>query len=154
MIKRITDFFSNNISIDSKEPKVDIERHIQIATCALFVEMASIDEEFDPVEKERITGHFKDDFTLSDDEIKELFDLANQELSDRIDLWSFTNLINQHYTPEQKMKVIENVWEVIYADGKLSAHEDYLVHKLYKMLNLTHKQLIEAKIKVLRRFRK
>ncbi len=154
MIKRITDFFSNNISIDGKEPKADIERHIQIATCALLVEMASIDKEFDSVEKERIARYFKDDFNLSDDEIKELFDLANQELSNRIDLWSFTNLINQHYATEQKMKVIENVWDVIYADGKLSAHEDYLVHKLYKMLNLTHKQLIKAKIKVLRRFRK
>ena len=52
------------------------------------------------------------------------------------------------------MKVIENVWDVIYADGKLSAHEDYLVQKLYKMLNLTHKQLIEAKMKALERFKK
>jgi len=154
MLKRITDFFSNNISINIKEPGADTEHHVRIATCALLIEIASIDEEFDPVEKDRIADHFKDDFGLSEDKIKELFDLARYELSDRIDLWGFTNLINQHYTREQKMKVIENVWDVIYADGKLSAHEDYLVHKLYKMLNLTHKQLIEAKMKALERFKK
>ena len=77
--------------------------------------------------------------------------LARQELDTRIDLWGFTNLINQHYDNEQKMKVIEMIWEVVYADGKLSAHEDYLVHKLYKMLNLSHERMIEAKMKVLDR---
>ena len=88
---------------------------------------------------------------LTESEISQLFDLAKEQLNTRIDLWGFTNLINLNYSIEQKMKVIEMIWEVVYADGKLSAHEDYLAHKLYKMLSLTHSQMIEATLKVLKR---
>jgi uncharacterized tellurite resistance protein B-like protein len=42
------------------------------------------------------------------------------------------------------------VWEIAYTDGKLDKYEDYLVHKLAKLLHLTHKQLIEAKLRVIR----
>ncbi len=151
MLKKIADFFSNNISVKEDDQPIDVDHHIRVATCALFIEMASIDDEFDEVEKNRIASHFKDNFDLTDDEINQLFNLAKEELSSRVDLWGLTNLINQHYSPDQKLKVIEMIWEVIYADGELSAHEDYLVHNLYKMLNLQHNQMIEAKMKVLKR---
>lgn len=148
MLKHIKDFFKSNISIDEKKPKKDKSRNIQVATCALLIEMAGIDDEFDQAEKGRIIEIIKRNYNLTDQEIDRLMDLARQELDSRIDLWNFTNLINQNYTIQQKKKVIETIWEVVYADGRLSAHEDYLVHKLYKMLGLTHKQLIEAKMKV------
>jgi len=151
MLKKIADFFSNNISIETSFQPANIDHNIKLATCALLIEIASIDEEFDPVEKERIAGYFKDNYGLNENEINQLFDLAREQLDTRIDLWGFTNLINLNYSIEQKMKVIEMIWEVIYADGKLSAHEDYLIHKLYKMLNLQHSQMIEAKLKVLKR---
>ena len=144
----IKEFFKNNISIDEKKPEKDTHHNIQVATCALLIEMAGIDDEFDQSEKDRIIEIIKSGYNLTEQEIDQLMDLAKQELDSRIDLWSFTNLINQHYTAQQKMKVIETIWEIVYADGQLSAHEDYLVHKLYKMLGLTHKQLIEAKMKV------
>ena len=48
---------------------------------------------------------------------------------------------------EEKLRLIETIWKIAYTDGKLDKHEDYLVHKLAKLLRLTHKQLIEAKIK-------
>lgn len=148
MLMRIKEFFKSNISIDEKKPEKDTSHNIQVATCALLIEMARIDDEFDQSEKDRIIEIIKSGYNLTEQEIDQLMDLAKQELDSRIDLWSFTNLINQHYTAQQKMKVIETIWEIVYADGRLSAHEDYLVHKLYKMLGLTHKQLIEAKMKV------
>lgn len=149
MLSKIRNFFSDKISLEQAGEPVDVDHHIKVATCALMVEMASIDEEFDQAEKDRITTLFKKEFGLTDDEIQGLFKLARQELNNRIDLWGFTNLINQHYNNEQKMKVIEMIWEVVYADGELSAHEDYLVHKFYKMLNLSHGQMIDAKMRVL-----
>lgn len=139
------------MSAETSRPPADIDHNIKVATCALLSEMAAIDNEFDSVEKERIIGYFKNNFNLTENEISQLFDLAREQLDTRIDLWGFTNLINLNYSVEQKMQVIEMIWEVIYADGELSAHEDYLIHKLYKMLNLTHSQMIEAKLKVLKR---
>lgn len=149
MLKHIKDYFKNNISIDEKREEKDKSRNIRIATCALLIEMANIDDEFDQAEKERIIEIIQSVYKLTDKEIDQLMDLALKELDNRIDLWSFTNLINQNYTAQQKKEVIKTIWEVVYADGRLSAHEDYLVHKLYKMLGLTHKQLIEAKMKAL-----
>jgi len=151
MLKLVADFFSNKMTISDDETQEAKDHHIEIATCALLIEIASIDEAFDEDEKELIIRHFKNNFGLTDDEINELFELSNKELKERIDLWGFTNLINQRYSTDQKLKVIELIWQVIYADGELTAHEDYLVHKLYKMLNLTHKQMIDVKMKVLER---
>jgi uncharacterized tellurite resistance protein B-like protein len=77
-----------------------------------------------------------------------LLEASNEELKGSIDLWQFTNLINHNYSIEEKIRVVEMVWNVVYADGKLDKHEDYLVHKLATLFRLTHKQLIEAKLKV------
>jgi uncharacterized tellurite resistance protein B-like protein len=151
MLKKITNFFSNSMSVETGRPPADIDHNIKVATCALLSEMAAIDNEFDQAERDRITGYFRTNFNLDESDISQLFELAKEQLNSRIDLWGFTNLINLNYSVEQKLKVIEMIWEVIYADGELSAHEDYLIHKLYKMLNLTHSQMIEAKLKVLKR---
>ena len=80
-----------------------------------------------------------------------MIESSESELEKSIDLWKFTNLINQNYTLEEKLKVIETVWEVAYSDGELEKHEDYLVHKVATLLRLSHKQLIDAKLKVLHR---
>jgi uncharacterized tellurite resistance protein B-like protein len=74
---------------------------------------------------------------------------AEDELEKSIDLWQFAKRINENYSTEEKIKIIETVWHLIYTDGVLDQHEDYLVHKLAKLLRLTHEQLIDAKLKVL-----
>jgi uncharacterized tellurite resistance protein B-like protein len=64
------------------------------------------------------------------------------------DLWRFASLINKNYSIEEKESIMEMIWRVAYADGHLDKHEDYLVHKMAKLLRLSHKQLIEAKLEV------
>ena len=153
MLNKLKDFFTQEISTGPDRQPGDPDRRIHVATCALLIEMALIDDEFEPAEKQRITGYFQKAFGLPQQAIDELIEIAGHELDTKIDLWGFTNLINQHYAPEQKLKIMEIIWEVIYADGQLTAHEDYLVHKLYKMFDLTHAQMIEAKLKVIERRR-
>ena len=109
--------------------------------------MANIDHEFSETERESMTGLLKDRYGLSDKYVSELMDASQEELEGSIDLWKFTNLINQNYSTEEKIQVVEMVWQIVYADEKLDKHEDYLVHKLAKLLRLTHKQLIDAKLK-------
>jgi uncharacterized tellurite resistance protein B-like protein len=48
----------------------------------------------------------------------------------------------------EKRRILEHLWEVVYADGKLSKHEDYLIHKIATLLRLTHNDLIRAKLAV------
>ncbi len=122
---------------------------IRIATCALFLEMANIDGEFSEVERECVLEFMKGHYDLSDEHAADLAELAREELDGSIDLWRFTNLINQNYSQPEKIQIVELIWRLIYADGHLSDHENYLVRKLGKMLRLTHGELIDAKLAVL-----
>lgn len=135
--------------VDSEE-KTD-NGDINLATCALLLELANIDGEFSKEEKDNITVIFKTKYALSGEEIKELIKSSEAELKKSIDLWQFTNVINQNYSLDEKLKVIDTVWEVAYSDGRLEQHEDYLAHKVATLLRLSHKQLIDSKLKVLHR---
>ena len=135
--------------VDSEE-KTD-NGDINLATCALLLELANIDGEFSKEEKDNITVIFKTKYALSEEEIKELIKSSEAELKKSIDLWQFTNVINQNYSLDEKLKVIDTVWEVAYSDGRLEQHEDYLAHKVATLLRLSHKQLIDSKLKVLHR---
>ena len=130
------------------EKKAD-NRDINLATCAILIELANVDGKFNEQERDDITNIFKTKYGLSEAEVNELLKSSEAKLEKSIDLWQFTNLINQNYSLEKKLKVIETIWEVAYSDGKLEKHEDYLVHKLANLLRLSHKQLIDAKLKVL-----
>lgn len=137
----------------SKDPVSDKKaekRDINLATCAILLELANADGKFGKEEQDEIIRIFKTKYNLSETEANELLKLSETELEESIDLWKFTNLINQNYSLEEKLKVIEIVWEVAYSDGRLEKHEDYLVHKLAALLRLSHKQLIDAKLKVIK----
>ena len=150
MIDLIKKYFGRSGENGSPDKTGEKLHDIRIATCALLIEMSNIDGEFSEAEKERILRILKRDYQISDECAIEIMEIASEELKGSIDLWKFTNLINNNYSAEEKLKIIETVWSIAYSDGKLDKHEDYLVHKLAKLFRLTHKQLIEAKLKVKR----
>ena len=127
----------------------DESTRIMVATAAILLEVANIDEEFSTDERERILAILKERFHLEDDYIAELVELSDQQRKNTIDLWHFTNIINQAYDAKEKEQIIESIWQVIYADGKLDKYEDHIVHKLSYLLNITHSKMIQAKLKAL-----
>lgn len=153
MLTKIIDFFNSNASLKAGGDSKSRESGIEVAACALLVEMASIDNEFSETERKRIISILKEEFGLADEMATNLIELAGDELKESVDLWQFTSLINKNYSPQEKMQLIELVWKIVYADGQLDKHEDYLVKKLSRMLNLSHKEMIDAKLKVLGRSR-
>ncbi len=147
MIDLVKRFFSQ-VPRDGATAKEESGSHdIRIATCALFLEMSHIDGEFNESERDYVVSILRRDFGLSDEHAAALLEAAHGELKESIDLWQFTNLINQNYSVEEKLQIIETIWRIGYTDGKLDKHEDYLVHKLAKLLRLNHKQLIDAKLR-------
>lgn len=123
---------------------------IRMATCALLLELSHIDGEFSETERDLIMDIFQRDYKLDQAKTVSLMEAARSELDDSIDLWQFTNLINENYSIEEKIGVIEMVWRIAYNDHVLDKHEDYLLHKLAKLLHLSHDKLIDAKMKVLK----
>jgi len=149
MIDLVKKFFGKGISDFPNDQAKEQPHDMRVATCALFLEMANIDGEFNDSERENILLKLKKDYHLSEEYADALLEASNEELKGSIDLWRFTNLINQNYPVEEKMEIIEMIWKIAYADGVLDKHEDYLVHKLAKLLRLDHKQLIQAKLKII-----
>lgn len=139
---------NNRQTIFSQRDEKDHE--LRIATCALLLETAHADDEFSLDEERLIESLMEKHFNLSEKTVRELKTAAEQKRKDSIDLYGFSKTIKEQYPPEEREKIIEMLWRVIYADKTLNEHEDYLAHKLSVLLGLDHKQLINAKIKVLR----
>lgn len=135
-------------SEDPDTPGLNGNKELSVALAAILIEIATVDGQFSQSEKELIVDILQKEFGLSREESKEIEDLASTELNGSIDLWHFTNLINENYSNEKKTKIMEYIWKIIYTDAKLNDHEDYLVHKLSRLLNLPHSQLIETKLRV------
>ena len=149
VIRKLKKFFESVTPEAPPEKEEDIEARIQLATCVLLLEIAHSDDDFSEEEEERIVEILKEDFELSDDYAAELLEIAHQERKESVDLWQFTNVIDNNYSSEEKERVIETLWKIVYADERLDHYEDHMIHRLSKLLNLTHKQLIDAKKKVL-----
>jgi uncharacterized tellurite resistance protein B-like protein len=132
--------------LESQE-KDETER-LQVATCIILLEVAKSDDEFSSIEKATLKAILKKKFEISAEVVEELMEIASKKREESIDLWQFTNLINQNYTKEEKIKIVESAWRVIYADEKLNGYEDHFVHKLAKLLQLDHSELIETKLKI------
>ena len=147
MIDLVRRFFGKSTEDGTEVQRKKTSIDIRVATCALFLEMSQIDGQFSESEKEYIMSVLKKDYGLSDEHATALLQASHEELKGSIDLWQFTNLINQNYSVEDKLQIIETIWRIAYTDGRLDKHEDYLLHKLAKLLRLSHKQLIEAKLK-------
>ena len=122
---------------------------LQMAVCALFVEMARIDESFTAEEMAAVIDILKTKYGLSAENAAAMIAAAEAELEESVDYWQFARLINENYTMDEKVAIIEMLWRIVYLDGNLDKHEDYLMHKLARLLRLHHKQLIDAKQKVL-----
>lgn len=149
VIRRLKKFFSDIEQKAQPETENDIAARIQLATCVLLLEVAHSDDDFGEAEEERIVGILKEDFELSDEYAAELLELAHKERKESVDLWRFTNVIDNNYSSREKERVMETLWRIIYADERLDAMEDHLIHRLANLMNLTHKQLIDAKKKVM-----
>ena len=148
MLDMVKKFIQKGVLDETEMQDGNSAERIRVATCALLLEVANSDDEFSESEREHIVRILTKDFQLSHEDAQELMQLSERERKESIDLWQFTNQINEHYSLNEKIKIIEMVWKVIYADGKLDKYEDHLAHKLSRLLRLTHDQLIEAKLKV------
>ena len=134
-------------SLTGKERGEDQEQKKHVAAGVLLLEAAHIDNECTEEEMEHIVATLRAKFDLSDNCVADLLELAHDGRDQAVDLWQFTNHINQHFSPAEKLAVMEDVWRIILIDGQLEKHEDHYAHKLANLLRLSHKQMIDAKLK-------
>ncbi len=147
MFSSLKTFFQENLA--SATPDGEASR-LQIATCALLLEVAHADEHYSDDEVETIMALVAQRFDLDASRAAELLQVAEGARRESGDLYQFARLINDHFSHPRKLAVLELLWEVVYSDGILEAHEDALMHKVGTLLSVRHDELMALKVRIKR----
>jgi len=142
--------FIRQTLINSKGPSdngPDNKERTRIAASIILLEAAHADHECTDDELEHVIKTLRSDFDLSRQHAEDLLQLAHRERRQAVDLFEFTNHINNEFSREEKQAVLEAVWRIIHIDGQLEKHEDHFARKLTHLLRLSHKEMIDAKLK-------
>lgn len=121
------------------------EHALQLAAAVLLVEVMRADADYAPAERTAVVQALSDKFPLGEDEIARLLELAEATSRDAPDLYSFTSRLNKGFSVEQKLRMVEYLWQVAYANGTLSHHENHLMRKLGDLLYIPRGDFIAAK---------
>ncbi len=149
MLKAILQFFEDEILKETQDEATS-EHGLQLATAALLIEMSRADFEAGATERDAVVAAIQRVYELTDRETLELVALAEEEAKQATSLYQFTSLINKAFSAEQKAQVVELLWEVAWADGRIDKYEEHLVRKIADLIHVPHRTFIRAKHKVKR----
>jgi uncharacterized tellurite resistance protein B-like protein len=149
MLTSLRNFFDRHIAAQPDEPEANAERRVQIAAAVLLIEVARSDHDFSDAERQAVLGSVQKKFGLSTDEAQELIALAEAESREAHDIYQFTSKIDATFSPDQKVRLIEELWRAAYSDSTLHEYEEHLIRRVTDMLHLSHSQFIAAKLRVL-----
>ncbi len=147
MLHAIKTFFQQHIDAEVHRPETR-EHGLRLATAALLMEMTRADFTRRPEELRMVASLVQGEFGLTGEETRELAELAEAEAHEAVSLYQFTGLINEHFSQEEKVRVVEMLWQVAYADRELDKYEESLVRKVAELLYVSHRDFIRAKHRV------
>lgn len=143
MLKRLLQVFAPQ----GEQASAQVER-IPLAAAVLLLEVAHADGDYHSEEEKLIGELLKRHFSVADELLDELLALAEDARHSSSDLHQYTRDINKAFTQQEKELIIEAVWQLVYADGRLDHFEEALMRQLGTLIGLSHRQLIEAKLRV------
>jgi uncharacterized tellurite resistance protein B-like protein len=147
MLKTMKNLFD---SLLPPAPGIDpraAEHALQLATAVMLVEVMRADASFHPGERAAVRAALREKFALADDEVARLAELAETTARESTDLFAYTSRINEHFEMPQKVLMIEHMWRVAYADGRLSEHERHLVWRVADLLHVPQGAYVHARIR-------
>ncbi len=118
---------------------------IALAAATLMFEVIKSDSEVHLFENQQMSELLCKKFGLSDEEVNELTVLAQDTSDEAVSLHSFTRQICESWSNEQRCELIEDLWSVALADGKIDAHERHVIRKIAALLYMTDTQIAHAK---------
>jgi uncharacterized tellurite resistance protein B-like protein len=135
---------------DSPKPP-DSTDEVQLAAAALLVEAAHIDDDLDPRERAVIDRILERRFKLSAAAARRLVAEAERVSERSTQLFRFTRVVNDRFSLEQRIELMEMLWEVVYADGAVEALEDTLLRRLGGLIYVPDRERGAARQRVLQR---
>jgi uncharacterized tellurite resistance protein B-like protein len=125
----------------------DKQHQQHLAAAALMVEVMVIDRKISGKELSVIKKIFEHQFDLQKSEIDQLLKLAKEEVKEATSLYQFTRLINDQFDAEKKKDLIENLWQIAFADEVLDKHEEAIIRRIAELIYVPHADFIKTKQK-------
>jgi uncharacterized tellurite resistance protein B-like protein len=116
-----------------------------LAAAALLIEVARADFAFDEDEQRTIEATLRETLDLGDDEVREIVRQATEESREATSLHQFTRLVHETHSLDEKKALMEQLWRVAYADGRLDRYEEQLLRRVADLIHLRHAEFMQAK---------
>ena len=130
---------------ESGDPTIDDKTSTK-ACIALLLETSMADEILDESELMALKNTLQKDFQINENEINELIDLAKENVEDSTSLYEFTRDINDNFDAAERVKLIESMWKIAYADGNIDKYEEHIIRKVSNLIYVAHSDFIKAKL--------
>lgn len=148
MLLAIKKFFEDKLFLTDEVDQGDNAHRVELASAALLLELTKIDGHFDERETCTIADVLASTFSLEQQTLEEIIKLADDEFHRSTSLYDFTSLVNAGYSYEQRVRLIENLWRVAYADKRIDRYEDALIRRISDLIYVNHSDFIKAKLKI------
>jgi uncharacterized tellurite resistance protein B-like protein len=147
MFEAFRNFISDFVD-GGKHPSQFAEDDYRLAAAALLVHAAAIDGDISPSEGEKLRAVLKKNFALDDASTNELIDKATAVERESVDLYHFTHQLNRSLNEAGRARIIEMMWEIVYADGRRDELEDNLLWRAADLLGVSPRERIELRRRI------
>ena len=149
MFKQIKALLSggDNLSAPAGTPRASDD--LQVAVAALMVEAALMDDRFEASERDKIAELLKARFELSDADAETLLATAREQVGRSSQLFGFTRVVADRFSHDERVELMEMLWQVAYADGRLDDYEANLMRRLAGLIHVTDRDSGEARKRAL-----
>jgi uncharacterized tellurite resistance protein B-like protein len=128
------------------DTKHNFDRHqLAVAATALMVQLARVDENEDQRELETIVDCAVDAHEVTREEAQAILGDARSQASDATSVYEFTGQLNDHLDQEAKQAILESIWRVAFADGRIDKYEEHLIRRLADLLHLNHREYMQCR---------
>ena len=148
MIQALKSLFEN----PARDCPESESRGLNLAAAALLVETAIANFHQDDVEIQKMMELLASSLKLGKAEVEDLMVAAEKRVEDAISLYEFTRVINDHYSAEQKLRLVRARWTVAYADGNVDKYEEHLIRQVSELIYVPHSDYIHSKLSVREEF--
>jgi uncharacterized tellurite resistance protein B-like protein len=143
--------FLSEVTGGESHPSDFAENDYRLAAAALLVHAAAIDGTISDAERAKLRAVIKRRFDLDDASADKLADEAAEAEHEAVDLYRFTSALNRTLDDEGRRRMVEMMWEIVYADGRVTEFEDNLIWRAADLLGVSARERIELRQRVARR---
>jgi uncharacterized tellurite resistance protein B-like protein len=148
MLDGLRQFIADVVSPHADGDRKLDETGARLAATALLIHVISLDGQPSAVEKRKLHSLLESHFKLDPGTADQLIASATLVEGEAVDLYHFTSVIMRSVDDEGRLRIVEMMWELVYADGEVSEFEDNVVWRAADLLAVSSRDRIELKHRV------